>query len=225
MKIAVVEDEKKLATTLKEGLEGEGYTVDVFYDGKSAEEAISQNPTSYSVVILDLMLPQKDGFEVCESLRAQHVSVPIIVLTARDTLEDKIRVLDSGADDFLTKPFEFQELTARIRAVVRRTQNESAKATMSLGSLSLNLRTQEASRNGTVLALTPTEFSLLVLLVEHADRPVTRDEISMHLWGTEDSALSNIVDVHISNLRKKISDDHAGKSIQTIRGLGYRIEE
>lgn len=223
MKIAVVEDEPKLAETLKEGLEGEEYIVDVYADGESAEHGITKN-RDYDLVVLDLMLPRKDGFEVCKSLREQHIVTPIIVLTARDTIDDKVKVLDSGADDFMTKPFSFQELMARVRAVARRTKPTADSGTMSLGELMVNLRTQEAAAAGQQLPLTPTEFSLLVLLMEQKDKPVSRDEISIHLWGEENSTLTNIVDVHISNLRKKISTAHAKNTIQTVRGMGYRIE-
>lgn len=223
MRIALVEDERKLAETLKEGLENEGYEVEVFYNGLVAEESILKDPTAFSVMILDLMLPRKNGFEVCESLRAHGVTLPIIILTARDTLEDKVKALDSGADDFLTKPFEFEELMARLRAVVRRTQTRSTGTPISLNGIVVDRKARLATCGSRPLSLTPTEFELLALLMENAGQPLSRDALSTHLWGIKDTSYSNIVDVHISNLRKKLSLHHAHPIIRTVRGRGYRI--
>ncbi len=223
MRIALVEDERKLAQTLKEGLEGEGYEVEVFHNGLLAEEGVLEDSAAFSAMILDLMLPRKNGFEVCESLRAQGVALPIIILTARDTLEDKVKALDSGADDFLTKPFEFEELMARLRAVARRTQTRSAGTPIVLDGLSVDRKTRQATCGKEVLSLTPTEFELLALLMENAGQPLSRDALSSHLWGIKDTSYSNIVDVHISNLRKKLSLYHAHPVIRTVRGRGYRI--
>lgn len=223
MRIALVEDERKLAETLKEGLEAEGHAVEVFFNGSTAEAGILKDPDAFSIVVLDLMLPRKNGFEVCETLRREGVTVPIIVLTARDTLEDKVRALDSGADDFLTKPFEFEELMARMRAVTRRTQSRDAEAPIVMDRLSIDRWNRQAIYEGTVLPLTPTEFELLALLMEAGAQPLSRDALSAHLWGIKDMSYSNIVDVHISNLRKKLTQHHVHPTIRTVRGRGYRL--
>lgn len=222
--IAIVEDEQKLALTLKEGFEAEGYSVEVFFDGESAEKSLSKPDSTYNLVILDLTLPHKNGFEICRALRGNGIMTPIIILTARDTIQDKVHALDSGADDFLTKPFEFEELMARVRAITRRAQG-LLPGRLQIADVVADTRTRMVERAGETVALTPTEFELLTLLIENSDTVLSRDEISNSLWNIKDIALSNIVDVHISNLRKKIDGKHARKIISTIRGRGYRIEK
>jgi two-component system copper resistance phosphate regulon response regulator CusR len=224
MNIAIVEDEQKLAATLKEGLESEGYEVSLFYDGESAIQTLLKKDAWYALVVLDLMLPHKDGFEVCRDLRVGGLSIPILMLTARDAIEDKVRAFDSGADDFLTKPFAFEELIARIGALTRRSQGHLLEKLV-IGNLVVDTGSREVKRKGKSILLTPTEFDLLCLLMRQRPQVLTREEISTQLWDVEDSSLSNIVDVHISNLRKKIDGDHDQKIIHTVRGAGYTIKE
>lgn len=223
MHIAIAEDELKLAETLKEGLEAEGYTVSVFLDGKEAEEELLRNTGRYELIILDLTLPRKSGFEVCRSLREAGVVTPILILTARDTTADKVRALDSGADDFLTKPFAFEELVARLRALARRSQQ--TPGVLSVRDLVLDPKSRSVRRGEADIELTPTEYELLALLMRERGRILSREEISLALWDIRDSSLSNIVDVHLSNLRKKIDADYDEKRIATVRGVGYQIAE
>ncbi|CAN5745400.1 response regulator transcription factor [soil metagenome] len=221
MNIAIVEDERKLTETLSEGLEAEGYTVTVFFDGESFKATQTKDGLPFDLVVLDLGLPGISGLEVCQWLRQSFVTLPILMLTAHDTIADKVRALDNGADDFLAKPFNFEELMARLRALTRRAQANQLKVMFE--DLSVDARTREVTRAGTPIVLTPTEFDLLLLLVESQGKTLSREEISKKLWDVNDISLSNIVDVHISNLRKKIDDGHATKRISTVRGLGYRL--
>lgn len=222
MRIAVVEDEQKLAASLKEGLEAEGYLVDVFSDGRAALAALTVRGNDYALIVLDLLLPYRNGFDVCRTLRDESFTMPILILTARDSIEDKVRALDSGADDFLTKPFAFEELLARVRALVRRSQQFLPEKKM-LGTLSVDLGSRLVSRNGKPISLTPTEFDLLASLISQNGQAVARQAISAHLWGLENTEFSNVVDVHISNLRKKIEDGTTETTIRTVRGMGYAI--
>jgi DNA-binding response OmpR family regulator len=224
MRIAIVEDERKLAATLADGLRAEGYEADVFYDGVSAEQKLLATPSPYSFLILDLMLPKKNGFEVCADLRREGIMLPTLVLTARDSVEDKIKMLDSGADDFLTKPFAFEELLARIRAIARRSAKDVPEKLV-LGDIIANTSTRRVTRGKKDVELTPTEFDLLAFLAAHHGRAVSREEISTYLWDSADTALSNVVDVHISNLRKKLDDEYDKKIIRTVRGSGYAVEK
>jgi DNA-binding response OmpR family regulator len=224
MNVAIVEDEVKLANTLKDGLEAEGYTVSVFFDGESAERELLENSDSYSLIILDLMLPRKNGFEVCQTLRLEGVNTPILILTARESIEDKVRALDSGADDFLTKPFAFDELMARMRALSRRAKGHVSEK-ITIHDLIVNMSTHDVTRNGKLISLTPTEFDVLSMFIASPEKVLSREEISMYLWDSKETALSNVVDVHISNLRKKIDDDYDQKIIRTVRGLGYTIQK
>lgn len=223
MHIAIVEDELKLAETLKEGLEAEAYQVSLFSDGREAEEEFLKNPGRYELIILDLTLPRKSGFEVCRTLRENGVVIPILILTARDTTADKVRALDSGADDFLTKPFAFEELVARLRALARRSVH--TPGVLTVRDLVLDPASRSVRRGSAMITLTPTEYELLALLMRERGRILSREEISAALWDVRDSSLSNIVDVHLSNLRKKIDADYEEKRITTVRGMGYQISE
>ncbi len=220
MRVAVVEDEKPLAHAIREGLEDEGHTIDVFYDGESAFSGISADG-NYDAVVLDLVLPKRDGFSVAKDLREKNNPVPIIVLTARDTVEDKVRALDSGADDFITKPFAFEELLARLRAVSRRS-HELTPEELSVGDLSVRPATHEVLRAGKSVFLTLKEFELLLFLMRHPGQVKTRDEIFHHLWKGEAEPTGNVVDVHVRNLRKKLNDD-AQHIVRTMRGVGYAV--
>lgn len=224
MKVLVVEDEEKLAEALKSGLKYEGYTVDILADGLRGENRILMCRGDYDIVILDLMLPGKNGFEICKSVREKGVTLPIIILTARDGVDDKILALNSGADDYLVKPFAFGELLARIRALLRRPR-ESLPGTLQISDLILNPTTREVTRDEKQIELTLKEFELLQYLMRHPNQVMGREDIFAHLWDFADSSLSNVIDAHIKNLRKKIDEGYAKKLLETIRGVGYTIKE
>lgn len=224
MPIAIVEDEKKLAESLKEGLLAEGYAVDVFHDAESVEEKILNHSFEYSMILLDLMLPFKSGLELCRVLRANNINTPILVLTARDSIEDKIVALDSGVDDFVTKPFSFDELLARVRALRRRTKSVK-KTVLTIGEVTLDSAGRQVFRKDKNIALTLREFDILQYLMERKGQVVHRDELFSALWDISDVSLSNVVDVHVSNLRKKIDDEFDKKILRTVRGLGYSVQE
>lgn len=224
MKVLIVEDEEKLAEALKSGLKYEGFTVDILGDGLRGENRILMCRGDYDVVILDLMLPGKNGFEICKTVRSKGVTLPIIILTARDGTDDKILALNSGADDYLVKPFAFGELLARIRALLRRPR-ESLPGTLQLGDLVLNPTTREVTRDEKHIDLTLKEFELLQYLMRHPNQVMGREDIFAHLWDFADSSLSNVIDAHIKNLRKKIDEGFPKKLLETIRGVGYTIKE
>lgn len=219
MRVAVIEDEIKLANSLKEGLEGEGYQVSAFYDGESALAGLSAS--AYDLVLLDLMLPKKSGAEVCRALRKEGSTMPIMVVTAHDSTEEKVKLFDLGADDFIAKPFAFEELLARMRALSRRSLTG---ATLTLADVVLDTETYRVTRAGALIPLTLKEFELLRYLMERHGRAASRDEVYEALWGREDRDFGNVVDVHVRNLRKKIDDDYDKKIIRTVRGVGYAVE-
>ena len=221
MKILVVEDNKKLAENLKQGLVQEGYAVDVLEEGLAAERRILINRDEYDMVILDRMLPGKDGVSVCTFWRENGVIVPVLMLTALDTTGDKVVGLDAGADDYLAKPFAFEELLARIHALLRRPK-QAIPSVIDLGDISINTTNRIVTFKGKPISLTLKEFMVLEYLIRNKNKVVTRDELYSHAWDFADSSFSNTVDVHIKNLRKKIHDN--AKIIQTIRGVGYKIE-
>ena len=221
MKILVVEDNKKLAANLKEGLEQDGFAVECIYDGLEAERRILINRKEYDAVILDLMLPSKDGVEVCLSWREQGVMIPVLMLTARDAIDDKVRGLNTGADDYLAKPFALEEVTARVRALLRRPA-VTETITLRLGDIELNPVSHVVTKDGESIELTLKEYMVLEYLMRNQGKVVTRDTLYDHAWDFADSAFSNTVNVHIKNLRQKLHDD--GTHIQTIRGVGYKME-
>ncbi len=223
MRILVVEDEEKLAKILKKGLEQEGYAVDCFFDGKSGQLQIEINHEDYDLVILDVMLPEINGFEICKNIRDQGIVLPILMLTAKDGTEDKIMGLDSGADDYLIKPFAFEELLARMRALLRRPSN-LLPAALEIKDLVLNPVTRKVYRGGKEIPLTAKEFGLLEYFTRNAGQVLTREQILSHLWDFEYDSFSNIVDVHVKNLRKKI-DNEKESLLETIRGVGYRLKK
>jgi two-component system copper resistance phosphate regulon response regulator CusR len=222
MKIAIVEDEQKLARTLSEGLAAEGNAVSIFPDGELAVDALIKRKEAFDLIILDLGLPGMSGTEVSAMLRACKIHTPILILTAHDTIPDKVEALDAGADDFLAKPFNFDELMARMRALSRRTRIQGL-VEIEVADLQIDLRTRSVKRQGAPIELTPTEFDLLYILIQRRGAPISRNEISSTLWNIADNSLSNIVDVHISNLRKKLDNHHGSKYISTIRGMGYQF--
>jgi len=220
MRVLVVEDERKIADFIRRGLTEQGYAVDIAYDGDEALDwpAVAE----FDVVILDVMLPGRDGIEVCRTLRERGARVPILMLTARDAVEDRVRGLDSGADDYLVKPFAFAELLARLRALARREPGMIAPS-LELGDLTLDTTTREVSRAGQVIEMTTKEYAILEYMMRHPNQVLTRSMIAEHVWNYDFDNASNVIDVHIRNLRRKIDDGFSTKLISTIRGAGYRI--
>jgi len=221
MRILVVEDERRIAAFIKRGLEEERYAVDVAYDGEEALDWVAV--VAYDLIVLDVLLPKKDGIHVCRELRAQGHKVPILMLTARDAVEDRVRGLDSGADDYLVKPFAFQELLARIRALWRRS-SEIKTSRLQVGDLVLDTITHRADRDGKVIELTAREYALLEFLMRHPGQVLSRTQIAEHVWNYDFFSTSNVVDVYIRYLRRKIDKGFETKLIKTVRGAGYRIE-
>ncbi len=221
MRILVVEDERRIAAFIRRGLEEERYAVDVAYDG---QEALDWAATvEYDLIVLDVLLPKIDGIRVCRELRDQGSKVPVLMLTARDAVEDRVRGLDSGADDYLVKPFAFQELLARIRALLRR-RGETKTTQLQVADLVLDTLTHRATRAGQVIELTAREYALLEFLMRHPRQVLSRTQIAEHVWGYDFFSTSNVVDVYIGYLRRKIDRGFEVKLIQTVRGAGYKIE-
>jgi DNA-binding response OmpR family regulator len=216
-----VEDERRIASFIERGLEEERYAVDLAHDGEEALDwAVA---VDYDLIVLDVLLPKKDGIQVCRELREQGSRVPILMLTARDTIEDRVRGLDSGADDYLVKPFAFQELLARIRALLRRS-GETKTTRLQVGDLVLDTVTHRATRAGRVIELTAREYALLEFLMRHPRQVLSRTQIVEHVWDYDFYSTSNVVDVYIRYLRRKIDRGFDVKLIQTVRGAGYKIE-
>lgn len=220
MKILLTEDNKKLALSMKKGLEQEGYTVDVLFDGQEAEQRMLMHAPDYDLMILDIMLPGKDGISVCQSLRDANVIVPIMMLTAKDTVHDKVAGLDAGADDYLIKPFSFEELLARIRALLRRPQ-QVFPVILKANNLELNTTTKVVTIDEVPIALTLREFGILEYLLRHPNQVISREQILSNVWDFSFDSLSNVVEVHIKNLRKKLHKYE--KNLETLRGMGYRL--
>jgi two-component system OmpR family response regulator len=222
MRVLVVEDEVKMAGLLTRGLQEEGYAVDVARTGSEALWLGTENP--YDAIVLDLMLPDLDGFEVCRQLRAGGRWAPVLMLTARDGVPDRVAGLDAGADDYLTKPFSFTELFARLRALLRRGARERP-AVLRVGDLDLDPATKRVSRAGAPVELTPREFALLEYFVRHAGDVLSRTRIIEHVWDFAYDGDSNVVDVYVRYLREKIDRPFGRDSIETVRGAGYRLRE
>lgn len=221
MRILVIEDEKKIADFIKRGLKEEGYAVDSAYDGEQGLFFAKTN--DYDLILLDLMLPKLDGHSLFKAIRVEKILTPVIMLTAKDTLKDRVTGLDSGADDYITKPFAFEELLARMRAVLRKSE-VSGSTTLRVGDLELNLTTHKASRRGKEIELTSKEYSLLEYLMRNAGSVVTRTMISEHVWDINFDTFTNVIDVYINYLRNKIDTGHKNKLIHTIRGRGYVLK-
>ena len=220
MRILVVDDDKQLCSIMKRGLMEEAYAVDVAYNGEEGEYLAGIN--SYDLIILDIMMPVKDGMEVCRSLRMGNINTPIIMLTAKDSVEDRVKGLDSGADDYLVKPFAFSELLARVRALIRR-ESSAKLPEIKVGPLVLNTLTRELKKGERTIELTTKEFSILEYLMRHPDIVITRTMIEEHAWDYDFDSISNLVDVYIRRLRRKIDDDEGESAIQTVHGAGYRL--
>ena len=220
MRLLLVEDNRRLSNSLRMTLQDDGYAVDVAYNGADGEEmGLSDH---YDAIILDILLPEKDGLEVCRSLRDGHIRTPILMLTARDALEDRVDGLDSGADDYLVKPFEVEELRARIRALLRR-ESAIKSGTLKAGDLTLDPAKHTVTRGGQPIELTAKEFSLLEYLLRHPNHLISREMAENHLWSYERVVTSNVVDVYIRRLRRKIDDPFEVKLLETVRGAGYRL--
>jgi DNA-binding response OmpR family regulator len=220
MRILIAEDDEALAKFVRQGLESEHYTVDVYPDGEQARAAANQS--DYDLVILDLNLPKLDGVSILRQLRLQKPSLPVLVLTQRTRVEDRVLCLDTGADDYLPKPFSFGELSARIRALVRRSHLPS-ESVLSIGDLKLDRVERRVERSGRRIDLTAKEFCLLEYLMRNAGRKVTRSMIIEHVWNLTFDTTTNVVDVYINYLRRKIDDGHPAKLIHTVRGVGYEL--
>lgn len=220
----MIEDEHKIAAALKKGLEQENYAVDLAYDGEEGYDFASTE--EYSVILLDLMIPKMDGLALCKNLRAQKINTPILMLTAKGELDDKVRGLDSGADDYLTKPFAFSELLARIKALTRR-PHQSLNQVLEVSDLVLDTNNFAVSRNGNRISLSKKEFLLLEYLMRHKGKIVSKDQIIGGIWDYDADILPNTVEVYIGYLRKKIDSafPKEKKLIHTLRGFGYKIEE
>lgn len=222
MKVLVVEDDHKIANSIKKGLEQESFAVDVAYDGQDGLDLASVE--DYDVVILDLMLPSINGIKICKKLRSNKIHTPILILTAKGELEDKVEGLNSGADDYLVKPFAFAELLARVKALTRRPR-KSLEAVLSFGNLSLNTITYEVTRAGKAIRLSKKEFSLLEYFLRRQKQVLTKDQIINNVWNYDADILPNTVEVYIGYLRRKIDKAFPQEKplIQTIRGFGYKL--
>jgi two-component system, OmpR family, response regulator len=222
--ILVVEDEKKMARLLQLELEHEGFTVDVKYDGLDALEAFYGN--SYQLVLLDVMLPSLSGMELLRRIRKHDAHVPVMLLTARDAVPDKVSGFDLGATDYMTKPFEIEELLARIRAHLRHTSAAAEQdPVLQVGNLTLDEKTRTVMRGKNELELTPREYDLLLFLMKHEKQVLTRDQLLERVWGFQYAGDTNVVDVYIRYLRKKVDADTNRKLIKTVRGVGYTIKD
>lgn len=222
MRILVVEDEKKVSEFIKKGLEEQSYIVDTAFDGKTGENLAGYN--EYDLIVLDVLLPKQDGWQTCRKIRENGVTTPVIMLTSLGETEDKIKGLDLGADDYLTKPFAFDEFLARIRALVRR-KDSGKSSTLELDDLKLELNSRKLNRGGKEIALTQKEFALLEYLMRNKKKVMTRTQISEHVWGIDFDTGSNVVDSYIKLLRKKIDKDFRKPLIHTIVGVGYVMRE
>lgn len=222
MTILVVEDEPSIASFIEKGLKLEGFAIQTVTDGETALDMIESN--DYDLVILDLMLPNMSGEEVISNVREQHIATPILVLTAKTMVDDKVTALDNGADDYLTKPFSFEELLARIRALTRRGVVLEPNV-LKVGELELNPATREVKRSGKLLTLTKKEYAIVELLMRNPERVCTRNMIGEHVWGFEFDMMSNVIDVHIARLRRKVDRGYSTKLIRTIRDVGYRLQK
>ncbi|MBF0594257.1 MAG: response regulator transcription factor [Candidatus Omnitrophica bacterium] len=222
MRILVVEDERKVSSFIKRGLKEAGYAVDVADNGDDGLFMAKASP--YDLIVLDVMLPGRDGIDVCRKLRQANHATPVLMLTARDDMQDKVNGLDAGADDYLTKPFSFPEFLARIRALLRRNRSEKSTC-LKIADLELDQLTRKVTRAGNEIILTPTEYSLLEFLMLNAGNVVTRTMISEHVWDDDFDSFTNVINVYVNYLRGKVDEGHAKKLIHSLRGVGYTIKD
>jgi len=222
MKILVVEDEERVAQFIQKGLKEEGHAVDVAYDGEDGGFLAEVN--DYDLIILDLMLPKKNGLQTCKEIRDHGVNTPVLMLTARDSVEDKVRGLDAGADDYLAKPFAFEELLARVRALLRR-QSESKTPTLKIADLELDPMSRQVTRSGKPIRLTTKEYALLEYLLRNPKKVLSRTLIGEHVWDMNFDPESNVIDVYVSHLRTKVDKGFEPPLIHTLRGQGYILSD
>jgi two-component system, OmpR family, copper resistance phosphate regulon response regulator CusR len=221
MRVLVVEDERRIADFIVRGLKEERFAVDVAYDGEQGMYLAEINP--YDVMIFDVMLPKQNGIAMCRELRKKKVNTPILILTARNALEDKVSGLNEGADDYLTKPFSFEELLARVRVLLRRSHDDKTPV-LKVADLELNQLKHEVKRAGKLIPLTAKEYMLLQYLMLNANQVISRPMISEHVWNEEFDSMTNVIDVHINYLRQKVDKGYKNKLIKTVRGAGYILE-
>lgn len=221
MRILVVDDDRRLCGIIKRGLLEEAYAVDVAYDGEEGEYMAETNP--YDLIILDVMMPKKDGIEVCRELRSKGVNSPIMMLTAKDSVEDRVKGLDAGADDYMVKPFAFNELLARVRALLRR-EGMFKTPELRAGDLVLNTLNRQVQRGKNTIDLTAKEYAVLEFLMRHPNMVITRTMLEEHVWDYDFDSVSNLVDVYIKRLRQKLEIEGESSLIQTVRGAGYRLK-
>jgi DNA-binding response OmpR family regulator len=219
MRVLVIEDDRKVASFIQTGLAQEGYAVDVLHDGSGAAE--QARAVDYDVVVLDLMLPGQSGFQVLRDIRARKASVPVLILTAKDSVDDRVAGLDGGADDYMVKPFALAELSARLRALLRR--GAPHENVLRVGDLEMDTIRRSVKRDGRTIDLKPKEYALLEFLLRNAERPVTKSLIIEHVWDIHFDTISNVVEVHINSLRNKIDRGFGAPLIHTIRGVGYLL--
>jgi two-component system, OmpR family, copper resistance phosphate regulon response regulator CusR len=221
MRVLVIEDDQKVASVIQAGLAEEGNSVDVLHDGRDGGQ--QAGVVDYDVVVLDLMLPGRSGFQVLRDIRAKKPSLPVLILTAKDGVEDRVAGLDGGADDYMTKPFALAELSARLRALLRR--GTLVASVLCVGDLEVDTIRRSVRRAGTTIDVKPKEYALLEFLMRNADRPLTRSLIIEHVWDIHFDSVSNVVEVHINSLRNKIDKGFALPLIHTVRGVGYLLSE
>jgi DNA-binding response OmpR family regulator len=221
MRVLIVEDERKISAYVKRGLEEQGYAVDVAYTGREALDWADVVP--FDLIILDIMLPEVDGLTVCRTLRGRDIRTPILMLTARDAIDDRVAGLDAGADDYLVKPFAIKELLARLRALTRRVSEQPKTTVLQIADLTLDTLTHYVQRGEQRIELTAKEYAILECMMRDPGRVLTRTMIAEHVWNYDVFNHSNVVDVYIRNLRRKLDDDFTPKLIHTIRGAGYRL--
>lgn len=222
MRILVIEDELKLSNNIKQGLIESGFAVDQAFDGEEGQYLAESE--EYDAIVLDVMLPKIDGVSLCKELRKKQIKTPILMLTAKARLDDKVEGLDAGADDYLTKPFEFAELKSRINALLRRSHNQ-AETVLTIGDLVIDPKSHTVERNNKAIYLTAKEFAILEFLARHKDEVVTRTQILEHTWDYNFDSMSNIVDVFVATLRKKIDEGSKKKLLYTVRGVGFKLSE
>lgn len=221
MRVLIVDDDKRLCDTVKRGLEEDSYSVDCVYEGDEGE--CYAESSSYDLIILDIMIPCKNGLEICRNLRTRGIRTPILMLTAKDTVEDRVKGLDTGADDYLVKPFAFTELLARVRALLRR-EGLSKSPEIHAGDLVMNTVTREVKWKQKPVELTTKEYAILEYFMRHPGAVITRTMLEERAWGDELDSFSNLVDVYILRLRQKIDPEQGKNIIQTVRGAGYRLK-
>ncbi len=222
MKILIIEDEKRITSFIRKGLQYEGYTVDVAYDGMTGLEKVQDE--NLDLIVLDVMLPELDGISLCSQMREKGLTTPVIMLTAKDSVDDRVKGLDAGADDYLVKPFSFKELLARIRSLLRR-GDAVKQVVLQVGDLVIDPASREVKRGERVIELSRKEYSLLEYLMRNQNQVLTRTMIAEHVWDYDFDSFTNTIDVYIRYLRKKIDEGENKKLIKTVRGVGYKITD